>query len=103
MILEVRVYRRRDYRRLVPWVLTVVFLLWVWGVLWWAVAAAVAVGVGWWVHQGVQAAEARNQALRERADTQHRQTLTGDEHGTYGDGYNTWKKYQEAVAPPEAL
>lgn len=84
----------RERRRLFPWVATAVFMLWVYGLLWWALAAAVVVLVAWRGYRRYLAVQAENEAVAARADVQHRQVMSGDERGVYGSGYADWAEFE---------
>ena len=73
----------------------VVFLLYVFGLLWWALAAVVAaVSVRAAQIHHRQAAGARDAVLC-RLDDQHRQVMSGDARGLYGAGYEAWRDYRQ--------
>ncbi|QFS91531.1 hypothetical protein FIV07_12250 [Mycobacterium sp. THAF192] len=68
----------------VPIVLTVMFLAWVSGLLWWLLAAASLAAAAHWLHQQARTQNAEHAAIAARADQQHAWVLAGDPRGTYG-------------------
>ena len=89
---NISVRRGPDWRRAFPYVAAGLFLLYVYGLLWWALAAAaVAFGVyrAYVWHQVRCAEEA---AVSARADAQHNLVMSGDERGVFGESYETHRK-----------
>lgn len=94
MNIHVSVRRGPDWRRLFPWVATALFLLWVNGLLWWALPVGAAVYGGHRARQRyLRGCEVRA-AVAARADRQHQQVMCGDERGVYGSGYDAWTQYR---------
>lgn len=71
----------------------VLFVLWVNGWLWWAVAGAAAVYLVWSTYKRLEAKQAADAAVALRADVQHRQALKGDPHGVYGAGAEVMEEF----------
>lgn len=81
----VSVTESRGFRgRIVPIVVTVVFLAWVYGWLWWLLAAASVAAAVHRFRQWEHARAADHAAIAARADQQHAWVLAGDPRGTYG-------------------
>lgn len=74
----------RSPQRALPIMLTVMFLAWVSGLLWWLLAAAVLAAAGHLLYRQAQARVAEHAAIAARADQQHAWVLAGDPRGTYG-------------------
>lgn len=86
----------RDDRRpqLAAVALTVLFVAWVMGWLWWLAAAAALYGaarLGWWAYLRYRTAAVaevdRRAQIAARADQQHAWRLAGDPRGTFGADY----------------
>lgn len=83
----------RPEKRL-PLLLTALFLLWVYGVFWWAVGAAAVAYLGWSTYKRLEEQRAADVETARRADMQHNQTMSGDERGVYGTATEAMKNYQ---------
>lgn len=92
---EVSVRRGVDWRRAFPYVVTAVFLLYIYGLLWWAVAAALVVYGLRWLYRWHLAAVAEAEALTARADSQHQQVMSGDERGVYGPAAEAMESFRK--------
>lgn len=74
----------RSPHRRVAAVLTVLFMAWVSGWLWWLLAAASLAAILHWLHHRARTQAAEHAAIAARADQQHAWVLAGDPRGTYG-------------------
>ncbi|MEW5810877.1 MAG: hypothetical protein AB1925_15645 [Actinomycetota bacterium] len=81
---EVRISQGRRPGRAGAVVLTVLFVAWVSGWLWWLLAAASLAAAGLWIRGRLDAFRAEQAAIAARADQQHAWALAGDSRGTYG-------------------
>lgn len=75
----------------------VLFVLYVYGWLWWAVGAAAAAYLLWSTHKRLEEKRAADAAIALRADEQHRQALAGDPHGIYGAGAEVMEEFTRAT------
>ncbi len=91
-----------DWRALFPYVVAGLVVLWSLG---WLLKAALLAAVVYGAYRAYLwhlAAVAEVEALTERADIQHQQVMSGDEHGVYGPAAEAMQRYREAQRPPDA-
>ena len=93
MNIEVEV--RRERYTIWPVLIVALYVMWLVGWLWWIVAAVVVAAMLWQVGRMIEAGNTAKQAILDRAETQHRQVMSGDERGIYGAGYTDWRKYRD--------
>lgn len=75
----------RQHKPVWPTLVGVGFGLWILGLLWWTLTAAVLAAVIWWGYQQALKTQAEHQRLRRDADRQHQQVLQGDPAGWWGN------------------